>query len=234
MNAIVTKQASELLQKVNGFSSVNGEGIVSQVERKSLLLLLWIPYLNLQKTGTADELLDGAISSLREVAACAGLGLIRPALLAMRTEIDLMLSWLYFKDHHVEWHYVNNTGDGFKLKKEILEYFLKYYKDFGFRFGILKDIVTRTEIDPYRLLSAHIHSQSLATLPCVYDLKDIVGEKKILGEIPSLAHNVDEYISDILFATFDKSWTQLPPALLQSVRSRFKTKPQENNFFNGK
>jgi hypothetical protein len=117
MNATVTKQVIDLLQKVQKFSSVKGEGIVSQIEGKSSLLLLWIPYLNLQKTGTADELLDGALSSLREVAACSGLGLVRPALLAMRTEIDLMLSWLYFKDHHVEWHYVNATGDGFKLKK---------------------------------------------------------------------------------------------------------------------
>ena len=100
MNATVTKQVIDLLQKVQKFSSVKGEGIVSQIEGKSSLLLLWIPYLNLQKTGTADELLDGALSSLREVAACSGLGLVRPALLAMRTEIDLMLSWLYFKDHH--------------------------------------------------------------------------------------------------------------------------------------
>ena len=234
MNTSVTKQVNELLQKVQKSSSTYGDNIVSQIEEKSSLLLLWIPYLNLQKTGTADELLDGALSSLREVAACAGLGLVRPALLAMRTEIDLMLSWLYFKDHHVEWFFVNNTGDGFKLKKEILDYFIKYYNNFGSRFGILKDIVTRTEIDPYRLLSAHIHSQSLATLPCVYDLKDIVGRKEVLLEIPSLAHNVDEYISDVLFATFDKSWTQLHPELLQSLRTRFKTKPQENSFFNGK
>lgn len=234
MNATVTRQVNELLEKVQTCTSVNGDRIVYEIENKSLLLLKWIPYLNLQKTGIADELLDGALSSLREVAACAGLGLVRPALLAMRTEIELMLSWLYFKDHHIEWYFVNNTGDGFKLKKEILEYLSKYYPYFGSRFGILKDTITRSEVDPYRLLSAHIHSQSLATLPCVYDLKDIVGNKEVLSEIPSLAHNVDEYISDILFATFDKSWTQLPIELLTSVRSRFKTKPQENRFFNGK
>jgi hypothetical protein len=58
----------------------------------------------------------------------------------------------------------------------------------------------------------------------------LLGKKEILEEIPLLAYNVDEYISDILFSTFDKSWTQLPPALLQSVRSRFKSKPQENLF----
>lgn len=234
MKEIVTTQVSELLEKVQICSTVNGEYLVSEIEKNSSLLLQWIPYLNLQKTGTADELLDGALSSLREVAACAGLGLVRPALLAMRTEIDLMLSWLYFKDHHIEWTYVNCTGDGFKLKKEILEYLSKYYENFGSRFGILKEIVTRTEIDPYRLLSAHIHSQSLATLPYIHELKDIVGSIALLNEIPSLVHNVDEYINDILFATFEKSWTQVPSNLVLSVRKRFKTKPQENTFFNGR
>lgn len=234
MSDNIKNQVESLLEAVQSCSSFSGNNIVSKIESNSLLLLEWMPYLILQKTGTADELLDGALSSLREVAACAGLGLVRPALLAMRTEIDLMLSWLYFKDHPIEWDFVNVTGDGFKLKKEILEYFSKYYNHFGNRFGILKEIITRTEVDPYRLLSAHIHSQSIATLPHIYELKDIVGSQDVLNEIPSLALNVDEYISDILFSTFDKSWTQIPAVPLASLKGRFKTKPQENNFYNGR
>jgi len=96
------KQLVDLLSAVHQFSEVSGVDVITEIDRQSKLFLEWVPFLNSLKTGVADELLDGAVSSLREVAACSGLGLVRPALLAMRTEIDLILSWLYFKDHSVE------------------------------------------------------------------------------------------------------------------------------------
>ncbi|MCP1606031.1 hypothetical protein [Pseudomonas citronellolis] len=227
----INKQVEDLLSEVQGFTSKEGTRVVTDVEMRSRLFLEWIPYLNNAKTGTADDLLDGAVSSLREMAACAGLGLVRPALLAMRTQIDLILSWLYFKDHRVEWDYVNSTGDGFKLKKEILEYLVRYYSSFGRKFGILKGIIIRKEVDPYRLLSAHIHSQSSNTLPLVDDLKDVVGKVTVINEIPMLAHEVDEYLSDILFSVFGDGWTQISPSLIKSLDMRFKSKAQKQDFY---
>ncbi|WP_182851008.1 hypothetical protein [Metapseudomonas otitidis] len=207
---------------------------MTEIDQHSRLFLAWTPYISGAKTGVADDLLDGAVSSLREVAACAGLGLVRPALLAMRTQIDLILSWLYFKDHRVEWEYVNSTGDGFKLKKEILEYLAKYNPSYGRRFGILKSVANRKEIDPYRLLSAHIHSQSLSTLPLIDALKDVVGDLNIVNQLPELAHEVDEYINDILFSVFGDGWTQIPRALTRSIDLRFKTKAQKQDFYSVK
>lgn len=230
----VRKQLADLLDSVRLFSDASGILVISEIDRQSKLFLEWVPYLNSLKTGVADELLDGAVSSLREVAACSGLGLVRPALLAMRTEIDLILSWLYFKDHIVEWEFVNATGDGFKLKKEILDYLAKYCSEFGARYGILKDTMTRTEVDPYRLLSAHIHSQSLSTLPMIDELKDVVRGSDFVDDLPKLAHEVDEYISDTLFSLFASSWTQIPVPLISSLDSRFKSKIQKKTFFNGK
>lgn len=227
----IDKQVGDLLSGVHKFTSKEGLRVVTEVEMRSRLFLAWIPYLNNAKTGTADDLLDGAVSSLREVAACSGLGLVRPALLAMRTQIDLILSWLYFKDHRVEWEYVNLTGDGFKLKKEILEYLMRYFSSFGRRFGILKGVIVRKEVDPYRLLSAHIHSQSSNTLPLVDDLKDVVGDISVINELPMLAHEVDEYLSDILFSVFSDGWTQISPSLTKSLDVRFKTKAQKQDFY---
>lgn len=226
------KQLNELLECVQSFAKTQGVTILNGVDTQSILFLEWIPYLNNAKTGVADELLDGAVSSLREVAACSALGLVRPALLAMRTEIDLILSWLYFKDHSIEWEFVNSTGDGFKLKKEILEYLAKYYTGFGSRTGTLKEIMTRKEVDPYRLLSAHIHSQSLKTLPLIDSLKGIVGEPAVAAELVMLSHEVDEYINDILFATFCLGWTQIPKNLLTALNARFKSKAQKQVFYN--
>ena len=42
--------------------------------------------------------------------------------MSIRLQIDLALAWVYFKDHHVEWGGVQATGDGFKTKKELLDY----------------------------------------------------------------------------------------------------------------
>lgn len=225
------KQIEELLVGVQKFSATQGVPIVEGVDENSRLFISWIPYLNNHKTQTADELLDGAVSSLREVAACAALGLTRPALLAMRTEIDLIFGWLYFKDHPVEWEYVNLSSDGFKLKKEILDYLAKYYDSFGLRFGILKETKSRIEQDPYRLLSAHIHSQSLSTIPLVDNLADVVDPKGVGMEIAKISREVDEFISDILFAVFGGNWTQLPKPLVKSLEQRFKTTNQKKSFF---
>ena len=230
----VTDQLNELLESVNAFSSSKGVEAITGIDAKSELFLNWIPYLNNAKTGVADELLDAAVASLREAAACAGLGLVRAAIFAMRTEIDLILSWLYFKDHAVEWEYVNSSGDGFKLKKEILEYLVRYYSNFNARHGILKEIKKRTETDPYRLLSAHIHSQSLMTLPLVNSLKEAVGKPEVTQDLIALSGEVDEYISDILFSAFASGWSQIPPALTNSLESRFKTQPQKQTFYTPK
>lgn len=229
-----TDQLTDLLTHVKEFGQQHGIEVLNGINHQSALFLSWLPYLNNAKTRVADELLDGAVSSLREAAACAALGLVRPALLAMRTEIDLILGWLYFKDHSVEWEYVNLTGDGFKLKKEILDYLAKYYTGFGSRNGTLKEIMTRKEQDPYRLLSAHVHSQNIKTLPLIDTLKEVVGSKNTANELIELSHEVDEYISDILFSVFMAGWAQFPRNLLDSLEPRFKTRTQKQVFFDGK
>ncbi|WP_339524613.1 hypothetical protein [Pseudomonas sp. EA_35y_Pfl2_R111] len=231
MSSDAENQLGLLLEAVYSFSTSHGAKVVASVDEKSSLFLEWIPYLNSQKTGVADELLDGAVSSLREAAACAGLGLVRPALLALRTEIDLVLGWIYFKDHRVEWEYLNVSGDGFKLKKEILDYLSKHVAGYGARNGILKEVKKRLEVDPYRLLSAHVHSQSLYTLPLVAELKDVVGTSETLEELPMLAFEVDEYVSDILFSIYAPSWTQIAQTLRSKLDLRFKTPAQKNTFY---
>lgn len=228
----IAKQIENLVSSVQAFSANYGVPVVQGIDENSKLFVAWVAYLNNFKTETADELLDGAVSSLREAAACSALGLIRPALLALRTEIDLIFGWLYFKDHPVEWEYVNSKSDGFKLKKEILDYLAKYHESFGSRFGTLKDIRTRVELDPYRLLSAHIHSQSLNTIPLIDMLADVVDPKNAAMEMIKISHEVDEFVSDILFSVFGGSWTQIPKSLLISLDSRFKTPNQKKTFFN--
>jgi len=55
-----------------------------------------------------------------------------------------------------------------------------------------------------------------------------------VSDLPKLAHEVDEYISDTLFSLFASGWTQIPAALISTLDSRFKSKVQKKTFFNGK
>ncbi|CAG9209381.1 conserved hypothetical protein [Paraburkholderia caribensis] len=224
-------QVDTLRERVNSFAMKDGVAVVALIDANSALVLQWLPYLDRLKTGVADELITGVASSLVEAAACAALGLVRPALFSMRTEIDVILTWLYFKDHRIEWENVNATGDGFKLKKEMFEYFTRYFDGFGERYGILKNTASRVELDTYRFLSAHIHSQSAITLPVANNLSEVVRDRKTGDELAEIAKAVDEYISDVLMALYAKDWIHIPTNLSQHLEGRFKTPAQRSTFF---
>jgi len=227
----ILSQVTSLKESASLFASSYGANIAEEIDKNSNLILHWLPYLERHKTGVADELLRGATSSLMEGTACAALGLVRPSLFAMRTQVDLILTWLFFKDHKVEWENVNSTGDGFKLKKEMFEYFTRYVMGFGERYGILKQIAKRTETDTYRFLSAHIHSQSATTLPEAKELSEVVRDFRTCQELTVIAGAVDEYINDILTAIYIRDWVHLPVPLVSILNSRFTSDQQRAAFY---
>lgn len=226
------KQTADLRAAADAFSLAAGEKISVQVEAKSALLVHWLAYLSaFHRTGVADSLLDAASSSIREVAGLLSLGLARPALFSLRGQIDLLLAWLYFKDHGVEWSHVNETADGFKLKKELLQYLDQHVPKFAGRMGILRDSKTRKELDPYRLLSAHIHAQSDLVLPVVTELKDLVRPKAVCSECIQVAFEVAEYINDVFLSVFLSSWASLPAPIQAAMNARFQSAEQRKAFF---
>lgn len=231
MDSSTKDQVGRLLENANAFANKDGASIVSSIDANSWRVLRWLPYLEHHKTGTADELLVGVRSSLIEAVACAALGFVRPALFALRTEIDLTLTWLYFKDHPVEWDSLNSTGDGFKLKKEIFDYLTRYFDGFSERYALLNQVCSRREKDSYRFLSAHIHSQSYNTLPVANSLADVVRDGTVMHELVLIANDVDEYISDILLSLYVKDWVHIPGDVLKSVSSKIKSEGQKKVFF---
>ena len=227
-----SKQTANLRTAACDFSLSQGPNISAQVEAKSALLVHWLGYLSaFHRTGVADSLLAAASSSVREVAGLLSLGLARPALFSLRGQIDLLLAWLYFKDHGVEWTHVNETADGFKLKKELLQYLEQHVPKFGARMGILRDTKTRKEAEPYRLLSAHIHAQSDPVLPVVAELQDLVRSNAVCTECTQVSFEVAEYLNDVFLAVFLSSWASLPAAVQAAMSSRFKSTEQQKAFF---
>jgi hypothetical protein len=224
------------LSKLSQLTATNcnnrGSDIVAVGESAAKLVILWLQYLRAsQATGTANCLLDGIASAIREGVACIALGLVRPSLNSLRLQIDLSLAWLYFKDHPIEWIRIQETGDGFKMKTDLLKYLGDWINLFSTRFGVLRDCKTRTLEDPYRLLSAHIHGQSELALPRVQRLEDIVATPETQDEALKLQQECSEYINDIFWSFFADRWASVPEELRLPLMGRFKTPDQRVYFF---
>ncbi|MBX9459380.1 MAG: hypothetical protein KL863_26885 [Rhizobium sp.] len=184
-------------------------------------LVEWLDYLEAsEKTSTADEFLTGLRASLMESLGCLAAGLVRPAIFSMRSQIDISLGWLYFRDHPVEWRRVARTGDGFKLKGDAMAYLDENIPNFKSRFAVLTKTKKRTEEDPYRLLSAYVHGQSPATLPKYGGLSDLVWTSKLCEDGVKLQFEVGEYVSDIFVAYFAGKWASLPANRVAAVQAR--------------
>lgn len=226
------KQSADLAEASGKFSADHGENICQEIEANSQILLHWVQYLiNYQLTGTANGLIFAITPALREVTASLSLGMVRPGLCSLRSIIDLILTWAYFKDHPIEWDYVNRTGDGFKMKKETVAYLVSYYEFYGTRFGILKNIITRREEEPYRLLSAHIHGQSDVVLPDADTLKDLVRPLNECIDCIAALFEVSEYLNDVLLSMYADNWRALPLQIQNSLENRFATAEQKVAFF---
>lgn len=232
MSSTVANQLTELTDLVSHNCKIEGEKIVLGAQKASYTEMRWLQHLETtQLTGTADCLIEGTKSAIREAAACVSLGLVRPALNSLRIQIDLILGWLYFKDHPIEWARVQATGDGFKMKSELLKYLTETYDRFGSRFGTLRECKTRTQDDPYRLLSAHLHGQSESVLPQVNVPSDIVASAKSQDEFLLLQAECAEFLNDVMWSVYADRWSSIPTELYSSLVPRFKTANQRATFF---
>ena len=195
------------------------------------VLLEWLNHLRKSETtGVADTLLDGTQGAIVETIGCLALGLVRPALSSLRSEIDMILGWLYFKDHGVEWNHLRDTGRGFQTKAQVLRYLEDHWPRFRTRFKLLEEEKTRKENDPYRLLSAHIHGQTDFTIPRVSPLAELVADARLCADCVVLQRDVAEYISDVLLALYGDQWMSLPTPVKTDLDERLSAK-QRKAFF---
>ena len=198
-----------------------GREILASHERATRLILAWLGYLrNAQRNGVANELLDGFHGALIETAGCLAIGLVRPALFSMRAQVDILLAWLYFKDHRVEWEHVELTGEKYHLVSEVLKYLKTYDRRFQQRLGLLRAKRAQGEEDPYRLLSAHVHSQNSATIPPLVRIKQLVQSKARCLECVALQGEISEYLNDVLVSYFATQWADLPEPIRDSIKGR--------------
>ena len=208
-----------------------GVDLCEGVTESAIGLLNWLAYLRRsQVTTIADVLLDGVQGAVVETVGCVVVGLTRPALCSLRSEIDMALGWIYFKNHLVEWDHLRATGRGFLSKGEIQKYLTEHYPKYKTRYSLLEQAMRRREADPYRVLSAHIHGQTDLTVPSVGPLVDLVGNGRRCEEVIELQRDVAEYIGDILLSVFADRWASLPDGVKEPLGERL-SEQQRGAFF---
>ncbi len=194
-------------------------------------LVLWIHWYRTHiVVDAAAELLVGAEASIREAAGCVAIGLGRAALTAIRTQLDLLLGYTYFRDHPTEWRRVCDTGEGFKLKAELLKYHAEYTPGFSERRGLLDQAVTPNLNSIYATLSAHVHGQSKYSVPRAEELRHLIWSERKVREIPVMQAQAARALSLFLLALHGHEWRDLPAEIVANGRAVLKP-AQEARFF---
>lgn len=216
-----TEETAGLVLAISNRASTKGPEAASKMAAAADPLLEWVGHLHHSElTGVCDQGIDGVRSLILEAVCGASAGLYRSCILSLRGQIDLVLTWLYFKDHPKEWERVMRENEGYKLKKDVLEYLRYYYPVFEPVFGALKAKRFRAFEDPYRVLSAHVHSIGENTVPDLTSFADVVGSDDACEDCVRLQSDVTEYLGDVLISCFAPKWASLPPSLLDVAKGR--------------
>ncbi len=215
----IEEQIQELVENLTKSSNILLPLIGKEAEEAGAPILSWTTYLkSIHNNRSAIELLDGTESALIESCAYCCLGLGRASIASIRTQVDLLLGYTFFRDHSEEWKRVQETGEGFELFKDIIEHHGKMDADFKQRYGAINTVVTPTLKELYGIMSAHIHAQSPMTIPTSSKMKDIVLKKEQMKSILDLQQKTARALSATLLAIYSKNWANLPPRLYESAR----------------
>ncbi|MNQ68092.1 hypothetical protein D3C85_826370 [compost metagenome] len=206
---------------ISNVIDLNGDIYLKGVSQSASTHVVWLHHIKANlSTGVADRLIDSSISSLKEVGGCLSLGLVRPALFAMRTELELALSWVFFNDHPVEWSHIEKYPEDYPLRATNIKYMKAYNSRYDSRMSLLEKAKIRPVSDPYGLLSAYVHGTSAHAAPATSDLCDIVMSKNSLDDCVKLQASVSEYISDVFASWFADTWHDWPEEAKANVSGR--------------
>lgn len=204
--------------KLHGATSAQDFGIAAKP------ILTWLNWFHTCRPHShAAELLEGARASVLEAAAYAGLGLGRASITSIRTQVDLVLSFSFFREHPAEWRLLTWTGDGFKLRSDIV----KYHREmdpgkggFAERLTMIEQCSKPSLEECYRLLSAHVHGQSPNTMPKSDAIKDLVMPLTTLQQILVLQQQTAKALSAYLMAVHAREWNELPADLVKATKAQ--------------
>jgi hypothetical protein len=226
MAASSESRVEELIAAINVHFATHKAAYLENCVNATKLLLTWIGYLRSSVSReVADRLLDAIQATCIEVAGCLSIGFVRPAVFSIRSQLELLLAWVYFNDHPVEWQYAQINLDEYPMRAENLKYMRSHSDRFLERFALLLKCKKRREDDPYGLLSVHVHSVSAAAAPSIGELRTLVQDKKRCDECVELQKEVAEYLTDVLAAWYADHWHDFPVDIKDHLAARLTPSP---------
>lgn len=234
--AAFEEQLKEACEAIAAHVRADGVSLGNDCMAATEPLMTWIEwYRRCRPNSHAFELLDGAQASALETTSYVGLGLARGALTAIRAQVDLILGFTYFREHPAEWRLVNWSGDGFKLRSDIVKYHREIEPGrggFNDRLGLIDQASKPTLEGCYRILSAHLHGQSANTTPKTGSVRELIAPLDTLKQTVELQKQTATAVSAFLLAVHAREWSELPPNLVAWGKSLL-TPEQQKVFFVG-
>lgn len=228
----INEQFSALIDTINDHDKDKALDFMKRTTKSCSELLLWIDYLNSQfPDSPAKELLIGSRASMLEAVAYIGMGLGRAAIGAIRTQIDLILSFTFFCEHPREWEQVKTTGEGFKLRTDIYNYHKDTKKNFNSKLAIVEQHEDYTLIELYKILSAHLHGQSPLTIPKSGHFLNLLSSDSFLESLIELQACVDRSLSNYLTVVFIGMDLSPPLEPQARIKKMLKTEQVKKVFF---
>jgi hypothetical protein len=212
-----------LVDAVSDLVKKSGEKYIVETESAASLLLCWCAHLRESHSkNVCDELIDGVVGSVQEVAVSLSLGLVRSAIFSLRSQIELMLAWIYYNDHAVEWASVQRHPSKFQMRSTFITYFKNNSDKFEKRLVQLDTQAGRgKDEDLYAILSTHVHSTSIAATPKIEPLQNLIRSSDKCDQCVEMQRAVSEYLSDVMISWNAQHWHDLPHAIKSNIQNRF-------------
>lgn len=172
--------------------------------------LRWIShFLNSDPNNPASRIGEAAYSAAVEATTLVSLGLMRSAVLSLRSHYEFSLMYLYYKDHPVELESAIDLHTQFDLPGEIKKYLKRHYPEFEKRWSVLLAKKTRADDDLYGKLSSVAHGSAVHSLPHAKTPPELIVVPATIAQIVPVFDAVSENISDYCVATFKPNWLSI-------------------------
>jgi len=171
----------------------------------------------------ASRLLTGSKLALLEAAACWGAGLNRGAAGSLRTLIENLFAWLYYKDHPVEYAAVERKHSELLLPKAVITYLKNVDRGFDTAHAFLKEKMGRPNDYYYSDVSEYVHAHPSHVLPGKPPWELAVTIPRDSGFL-AICEHADEFVSDGFSTHYRASWGIVPDVTKSDLSARLGTK----------
>ncbi len=225
MEVEVSGAASQRLGELVSTQEVSNSAITNQVKEHLRLSLSWSAMqLGNVSSRHCDILLKGAYGTALEAVSLLSFGLVRPAILSLRSHYELNLQFLYYKDHPVEWSAVQSFRDQPNLPAINKKYLANYYPGFDSRFKKLLACKTRENDDCYTVLSGIAHGTAINSITTAMVPAQLIETANVVASASSVFLEVSEHVSDIYLSCYSNNWLSVPSLVRSSVSTRMEGK----------